>query len=360
MKSQTAALRSLSLAVLLAATTLLPAAGEETRALTVEIPATDLVRLENLAGKVLLKPTTGDRLRVRAEVHAEGASARETEELLEGMEIVEERGRWVLTYPVERHSTFAYPGKGWGGSTRTEYRGERVKVKGRSWGSAPALYADLIVDVPPGARFALRNVVGDVAGEDLAGEIEVDTGSGDIWLKNVEGELVADTGSGDVTLQNIRGRRLVADTGSGDVRAEEIEVDRLVADTGSGSVWIGQVRARDVKADTGSGDITLEDAEIQDLVADTGSGDVLVTGDLSGARRIVADTGSGDVTILAGSDFQFDLEADLGSGRVRVGYRDAELVKDGREIVGAHRGTGETRISVDTGSGDCQVAPRGS
>ncbi|MDX1630735.1 MAG: DUF4097 family beta strand repeat-containing protein [Thermoanaerobaculia bacterium] len=357
MRSPTTAFRHLVLAALLMVTAL-PAAAEEIRTVTADIPATGLVRLENLAGKALLKPASGDHLRVRAKIHAEGASARETEELLEGMEIVEERGRWVLTYPVERHSTFAYPGGGWGGSTRTDYRGDRVKVKGRSWGSAPVLYADLVVEIPPGARFALRNVVGDVAGEDLVGEIEVDTGSGDIWLKDVEGELVADTGSGDVTLRNVRGRRLVADTGSGEVRAEEVDVERLVADTGSGSVWIGTLRARDVEADTGSGDITLEDVELEDLVADTGSGDVLVTGDLSGARRIVADTGSGDVTILAGSDFQFDLEADLGSGRVRVGYRDADLVRDGREIVGAHRGTQGTRISVDTGSGDCEVAPR--
>ncbi len=40
-----------------------------------------------------------------------------------------------------------------------------------------------------------------------------------------------------------------------------------------------------------------------------------------------------------------------------VGYTDAELRRDHHEIVGARRGSGQTRVMVDTGSGDVKVAP---
>ena len=346
-----AALAAIALAAPLSAAT-------ETRTLTQEIPARGLVKIENLAGKVVLKPASGDTIGVRAVVHADGGSQSATRALLDSMRIVEEGGSWVLTYPVDDHDVFVYPQDGWGGNNTTKFRGERVKVTGKSWRSAPILYADLMIEMPARARLHVRNVTGDIAGENLSGELNADTGSGDVWLRDFDGVLVADTGSGDVTLQGIRGASLLADTGSGRVRAEDVTVDRLVADTGSGDIWFANVRAESLTGDTGSGDITFEDLEAETVVADTGSGDVILTGDLSGARRIEADTGSGDVRILAGPSFEFDLDADLGSGRVRVGYHDAELIRDGREVVGARRGSGGTRITVDTGSGDCEVAPQ--
>jgi len=74
-------------------------------------------------------------------------------------------------------------------------------------------------------------------------------------------------------------------------------------------------------------------------------------------REILIDTGSGTVKILAGPDASFDLTADQGSGGVEVGYADATYKKDGRTIIGARRGTGKTRILVETGSGDCIIQP---
>jgi len=40
-----------------------------------------------------------------------------------------------------------------------------------------------------------------------------------------------------------------------------------------------------------------------------------------------------------------------------VRYADAELRRNRHEIIGARRGSGQTRILVDTGSGDVTVAP---
>ena len=74
-------------------------------------------------------------------------------------------------------------------------------------------------------------------------------------------------------------------------------------------------------------------------------------------RQQDVDTGSGEVDIFGGPGFEFDLDTDLGSGDVSIGYADAELRRDRREIVGARRGSGQTRVTVDTGSGDVTVAP---
>jgi hypothetical protein len=46
------------------------------------------------------------------------------------------------------------------------------------------------------------------------------------------------------------------------------------------------------------------------------------------------------------------------SGSLEVGYADAKLRKDGKKVVGARRGNGQTVIRVETGSGDCVISPR--
>jgi hypothetical protein len=63
------------------------------------------------------------------------------------------------------------------------------------------------------------------------------------------------------------------------------------------------------------------------------------------------------VALYGGDGFQFDLTTDLGSGGVKVGYEDAELRRNRHEVIGARRGSGQTRIMVDTGSGDVTLAP---
>jgi DUF4097 and DUF4098 domain-containing protein YvlB len=106
------------------------------------------------------------------------------------------------------------------------------------------------------------------------------------------------------------------------------------------------------------GDIRVEGVEIETFKGDTGSGDVTLKSTLANARDIVVDTGSGNVRIFAGANASFDLEADQGSGDLVVGYDDAVYKKHGREIYGARRGDGKTRIRVDTGSGDCVIKPQ--
>ncbi len=109
--------------------------------------------------------------------------------------------------------------------------------------------------------------------------------------------------------------------------------------------------------DTGSGDISIDGVEMEVVRADTGSGDVSIRSSLARTREILIDTGSGTVKIVGGPGASFDLVADQGSGDIQVGYTDATYKKSGREIVGARRGDGRTRIVVETGSGDCIIQP---
>ncbi len=339
-----------------------PLAGEETRTLTRAFPVAEgqTLRLANLAGSVRLAAGSGSEVRVEATLHAQGRNAAETRRLLDALGWVEGRdakGRkeWALSYPVAEYRGFHYPGskdpegaeagfwerlfQSLGGHTNTRYLGERVRVSGSRSAATPTLYADLKITFPAAGALVVRNVVGPVRGRQLAGDLTVDTGSGGVKLESFAGRLVVDTGSGAIAVDDLRGERAHLDTGSGDITVQDGSADRL-------------------RADTGSGDIEVLDVEVVRFEADTGSGSVTLWSSLARAEEVLVDTGSGDVQIVAGPDASFDLAADLGSGDVTVGFADATLRKSGREVVGARRGDGRTRIRVDTGSGDCEIGPR--
>jgi hypothetical protein len=291
-----------------------PAAAEDSRSFEKTFTLGDgaTLRLANLAGKIELANGAGDQVRVRATVHAEGADAAETRALLDAVTWTrtrDEKGAevWAVVYPVDRYRRFHYPSRergamweGWGSHSSTTYLGKKVTVDSRK-GDAPTLYVDLEIVFPDRGELDLRNAVGAVRGGDLAGRLGIDTGSGDV-----------EVGAG-------RMESVVVDTGSGDVRVAGL------------------------------------DAETFDL--DTGSGDVTLRSPLLATRTVRVDTGSGEVEIRASAQASFKLTADQGSGDLEVGYSDARVIREGRKAVGAERGDGRTRIEIDTGSGDCTIAP---
>ena len=347
--------------------------------------AGDTLRLANLAGALELVPGTGREVVVEATLHGRAGTAAQTRSLLDAMRWVESRDRkgrreWALSYPVDRYRSFSYPVKGGGGwwddsRTTFEYLGEKVTIYSRPRGDAPVLYADLRILLPADAAVVVRNGAGSVRGGRLQGDLGVDTGSGDVEIEAFRGRLNVDTGSGDVDLGEVHAECTV-DTGSGDVRiaalegdgsvdtgSGNVEVGRIVAaafgvDTGSGDVRLGGGQVATLSVDTGSGDIRVEGVEVEVFRGDTGSGDVVLRSSLETTRDVVVDTGSGSVRILGGTNASFDIEADQGSGDLVVGYTDAVYKKHGREVYGARRGDGKTKIRVETGSGDCVIEPR--
>lgn len=358
------------------------------------MPPGSALRLANLAGQVELVPGAANQVVVDATVHGEASGAGETRWMVDGMQWVRAqdgkgRDEWALSYPVERYRSFFYPqprdkseSSFWSlfdnSSSSTTFRGERVRVYTGRRSSAPTLYADLRIAVPPAAAMALRNLVGNVHGGSMQGDLTLDTGNGDIHLASFAGQLRLDTGSGDIELGLSRGETAIdtgsgdvvvhqlvgnasVDTGSGDVRIDKVEVGRLTLHTGSGDVTVHDGAAGKLVADTGSGEVRVLGVEVDELVADTGSGNVVIVSSLGHTRELTAKTGSGDVRVTAGPAASFDVVANQGSGDLRVDYPDALLRHSGHrdKVVGARRGDGRTAIHISTHSGDCVIEPAG-
>ena len=379
------------------------------------------LRIRNLAGTIDIvpgDPGVGDSVVVDAVVFAKGRDAAATRTLLDDMvwtQSTDRKGRpeWTLDYPVDRHSTLHYSQDGPGFKATTTHLGShKISITTKKNSSTPTLFANLTITMPPGVDLSVRSLAGGVLGTTLAGELNVDTvvggieiesftgtltldtgsgeitagavdgkyvfdtGSGDIHAGELTGKGVLDTGSGDIFVDDATGESLRADTGSGDIRIGRTKVRSLDAGTGSGNVSIRNATGQKLRADTGSGSIEVDDGQVDSVVADTGSGNIRIRGlefidfrgdtgsgnisiesSLADAESIIADTGSGSITIHAGPDASFRISADQGSGMLRVKYEDAKLRYDGRVLVGATRGEGQTRIVADTGSGNCVIGP---
>lgn len=162
------------------------------------------------------------------------------------------------------------------------------------------------VAVPVGSNVLAKAGSGDVRTAGELGEVEVRTGSGDLYVGFAH--------------------RATTNSGSGDAR-----VDRAVAVeafAGSGSIAVGD--AEEVSARTGSGDITVEHAVR--LHGTTGSGDLRI-GETSVATlrsgsgsiqvrkvrsgEVGASTGSGNLTVGVADGTPTMLDCQAASGRVR-------------------------------------------
>ncbi len=369
------------------------AAEIATRTFRQSFPAGQGVRLANLVGRVDLSPAPEGPLTVEVTVHARGGDAAETAKLLGSLRWTHARDRkgrdeLALSYPLDDYHGFCYPRLDRDVhipaflsffdphvEASASYMGDTGRIYARERSGIPILFADIRIGVPPGADFALRNLVGLIEGGELQGNIELDTASGDVRLGSLAGHFVADSGSGDWTLGTVRGETAMTTgsgdiridnligngtmtTGSGDVVIERVAVGSLRLRTGSGDVTVSAGSAASVFADTGSGNVHLAGMDLESLAADTRSGDVTVQTALDRARHVSIETASGDVRIAGGAAAAFDLEAHQGSGDLVVGYRDAVLRHQRDKVVGARRGDGHTSIQIATHSGDCVITPR--
>jgi hypothetical protein len=343
------------------------ASAEVVKTLKAELSAdaTRPFRVENLAGRMIVRQGSGSKVVVTATVHGE---SQKVADLLRIEEVRDQKtGNPTLRmqYPLDDYTTYRYSNgtengssggffaSMFGGSTNTTYDGTRVTV---SSSKGLGLYADLVVEIPRGASGTFKNTVGRLEGTGVEGTLKFDSGSGDIALRDFKGDVVADTGSGDVNATSGRGA-FKCDTGSGDCTLQSFEGERISLGTGSGDIHVSRTTALTVKADTGSGDIVLEVEDSEEINADTGSGDVSV--DASGTKlvRITADTGSGDVDLKLPSAAGFELRADTGSGDVTSDFDDATAIMQRRKVKGYRRGDLRVKIDVDTGSGDVSVGP---
>ncbi|HET9959779.1 MAG TPA: DUF4097 family beta strand repeat-containing protein [Polyangiaceae bacterium] len=114
--------------------------------------------------------------------------------------------------------------------------------------------------------------------------IELRTGSGDVRMIEMRGNVNVETGSGDIDGTALEGADVSAHTGSGDVTLETLAAETIYVQTGSGDVklWVPSGEYQ-LDVTSGSGDRTIRgvtDAAraTSEIYVHTGSGDLVIQG----------------------------------------------------------------------------------
>jgi DUF4097 and DUF4098 domain-containing protein YvlB len=155
-----------------------------------------------------------------------------------------------------------------------------------------------------------------------------------VRITQAQGEVDVDTGSGDVNVSGFRGTTLSIDTGSGEVTGSDFEGDQLTVDTGSGEVRLAGVSALRVSLETGSGGITAElRRDIASLRVETGSGDIAIHAPATLGAAVAIETSSGDIE----TDFPL------------------LMTRQGRDHMEGTIGDGQGSIAIETGSGGIKL-----
>lgn len=312
------------------------------------------VALYNLAGRVTLEATGGSAVQVAVTRHGSDAERLRVEQ---GM--VSGRQTLRIVYP---ETSIRY--REGGGRTQLRVRddgtfgngdgGRRVTIDDDS-GSFEA-WADLTVGVPRGQTLSVYQAAGSVTVTNVHGDLVIDTHSADVSTTGTAGPLSVDVGSGDILVTDADGT-VELDTGSGDVVARGVRGDLLYVDTGSGDVTAEAVQVRDLRIDTGSGDVEVDNGSASDITIDTGSGTVEV--DLSDSPDEVAiDTGSGSVTVRVPASYSARVNIETSSGDIDLEFP-LQVSDWERNEVSGTIGSGQGRLTIDTGSGSVSLLKRG-
>ena len=343
------------------------------------------LRVANLIGSMQIKAAAGDEFKVTVHVQGDDASP----DLIDFEESGGRRSELAVLFPIDESNRYVYPPMG--SNSRTQFNSrhhdsllgqllglgrDKIEVRGRSFGGALEVWADVVIEVPKGKQLAVYLGVGSVDAEDIEGTLELDsqtgymnvnklignvlcdTGSGSVSVRAVTGDVDVDTGSGRVEVSDVVDASFVRiDTGSGSVVVERITADRLSIDTGSGSVDVDVANVQDLNVDTGSGGVEAYEVACDNASIDTGSGGVRFELVRMGRGRYDIDTGSGGIRVHLPRQISASFEADTGSGGISVDIEGVELsrrqMRDGEARFTV--GEGESRFRLSTGSGTIRI-----
>jgi len=343
-------------------------------------------RLEvaSLIGAFTVEASDGDAFRVVVQVRGSDATP-------ERIRFDAGSNRLLVKFPVDEHRKYVYPplgsrsrtmfsvekgrrGSDWLDRLLEVATGDRIEVRGRDFGGAVEMWADVRIQVPRDAELLAHVGAGSMTARGVRGDLSLTVRSGEVRAEDVQGSLLADTGSGDVEIARVRGE-LSVDTGSGDVRVEDVaDAEEVLVDTGSGSVVVSAVKAGSMKADTGSGQVDLAGVDVRMLHVDTGSGSVdaraigadavtIDTGsgsvdldlDRMGRGRFKIETGSGGIRMDLPEHASADFDVDTGSGGVIADLEGVDLGRRDRNHARFTVGGGDAAVRLSTGSGSVRV-----
>jgi len=150
---------------------------------------------------------------------------------------------------------------------------------------------DITIHLPARLALDIEDGSGDLWIENVLNGVELTDGSGDIIGKNIAGGVELNDGSGSIELSDINGE-ITIDDGSGDIELKNVSSNVSIED-GSGSIEVYSVRGK-VNLEDGSGDLLVEDAAGH-VTIDDGSGDIRVKSLHDGLTLV--NTGSGGLSI---------------------------------------------------------------
>ena len=164
-------------------------------------------------------------------------------------------------------------------------------------------------------------------------------------------------GSGNASVSKISADGIKITSGSGNIKFSELLADEASIKTGSGNISGERFEAGELSAKTSSGNITLTDGTAE-LQAETGSGNIRLELERLG-RDTNLKTGSGNVIILLDDEpesLRFDFAT--GSGNSTIAWPYTSEGKSGDSDARGTFGSGETELTVRTGSGNIRLEPR--
>ena len=170
-----------------------------------------------------------------------------------------------------------------------ERRGDEVYIKAdipenRSWRDEYYQQAlDLVIEVPASLPLEVEDGSGEAEFVNT-GKLDLEDGSGEIFVRGARGNVEINDGSGNITVEGVEGSVRVHD-GSGNIRGRNVTGSFVVAEDGSGDIDVSDVGGEMRVENDGSGNIDV------DRIA----GDFVVESDGSGSIRY--DTVKGSVRI---------------------------------------------------------------
>ncbi len=169
-------------------------------------------------------------------------------------------------------------------------------------------HPDVIVkaSVPASSTVAAKSGSADVRLDGAFGDVNVTTGSGDVWVDAAR-ETNIGTGSGDVRLGLVNAASVKS--GSGDIAVERCR-DDMRLETASGDVHVSEVSGRG-RVTTASGDVELGSVD-GDVRLNTASGSVTVSRASAGELQVKTATGSVTVGVVKGTATLLDCSSITG------------------------------------------------
>lgn len=233
-------------------------------------------------------------------------------------------------------------------------------------------FGDIRARGPLGAC-RLETQYGSVEVEEIRGDLEAHSGSGDVRAERVDGgALVLSSAYGEVRLASATAERITCDSGSGDIELADARAETIDLSTSYGSVDARRV-AGSLRARSGSGSLRLTEIEgaleaessygeievagvLMNLRASTGSGDVHVRA-LAGSRADSSwslSSSYGSVTLKVPEDFGCELDARTSYGSVETDFPVLTEAgkREGDSTLRGKLGVGGGRVTLSSGSGD--------